>query len=81
ALSTDGKEYETPLVLNNPHDPNPKTNKDLKEVSIYSFSIDFTTAKKARYIKVHAESLLTTPSWHIRSGKPISIYSDQILVT
>jgi Domain of unknown function (DUF4838) len=81
ALSTDGKEYETPLVLNNPHDPNPKTNKDLKEVSIYSFSIDFTTAKKARYIKVHAESLLTTPSWHIRSGKPISIYCDQILVT
>ncbi|MFZ9301592.1 MAG: DUF4838 domain-containing protein, partial [Chitinophagaceae bacterium] len=81
ALSSDGKEYETPLILNNPHEPNPKINKALKEVSIYSFSIDFSNAKKARYIKVHAESLLTTPSWHIRSGKPISIYCDQIMVS
>ncbi|MFN5938714.1 MAG: discoidin domain-containing protein, partial [Sphingobacteriales bacterium] len=81
ALSNDGKEYETSLVLNNPHEPNPKINKELKEVSIYSFAIDFLNAKKARFIKVHAESLLTTPSWHIRSGKPISIYCDQIMVS
>ena len=34
----------------------------------------------ARYIKVHGESLLKMPSWHIRSGEPVSIYSDEIVV-
>lgn len=81
SLSVDGKEYGSLLTINNPHEPNPKVNKNLKDVSIHSFSIDFSVAKKARYIKVHAESLLTSPSWHIRSGQPMSIFCDQITVS
>lgn len=80
ALSVDGITYEAPILLNNPHNPNPKENKELKNVSIYPFSVDFTTSKKARFIKVHGENLLTSPSWHIRSGQPMSIYCDQIVV-
>ena len=81
SISVDGKKYESPLTLNNPHDPNPKINKNLKDVSIHSFSIDFSVAKQARYIKVHAENLITSPSWHIRSGQSISIFCDQITVS
>ena len=80
ALSENGTDYETPVLLNNPHDPNPKVNTKLKEVSIHSFSLDFPTPRKARYVKVHAESLLTSPSWHIRSGQLMSMYCDQIVV-
>ena len=78
ALSDDGNEYGKPFTIENPHDPNPKTNAELKNVSIHSFAIEVKT--KARYIKVHAESLLKSPSWHIRSGQPMSIFCDQIEV-
>lgn len=80
SISVDGKEYVGTYTLNNPHDPNPKTNKELKNVSLHSFSIDLPTLTRARFIKVHAENLLTSPSWHIRSGQPMSIFCDQITV-
>jgi hypothetical protein len=79
ALSQDGNQYEKPVTIENPHDPNPKTNAGLKQISIHSFSLDVKT--RARYIKVHAESLLKSPSWHIRSGQPMSIFCDQIEVS
>ena len=80
SLSVDGKQYEKPLTLTNPHNPNPKVNAALKNVSVHSFSVDLNAGAKARYIKVHAESLLKSPAWHIRSGQPMSIFSDQIMV-
>ena len=80
SLSLDGIEYEAPITVNNPHNPNPIENPDIKLISILSFIKEFEIQKSARYIKVHAESLLKTPSWHIRSGQPISIYCDQIVV-
>jgi hypothetical protein len=80
SLSVDGKYYEKPLMLINPHNPNPKANAALKNVSVHSFSVDLNAGEKARYIKVHAESLLKSPSWHIRSGQPMSIFCDQIMV-
>ena len=78
SLSLDGVHYEDAVVVNNPNNPNPIENPDVKLISFLSFKQAFKT--KARYIKVHAESLLKTPSWHIRSGSPISIYCDQIVV-
>jgi len=78
SLSLDGVHYDDAVVVNNPNNPNPIENPGVKLISIFSFNQAFKT--KARYIKVHAESLLKTPSWHIRSGSPISIYCDQIVV-
>lgn len=80
ALSLDGTQYGDPFTVQNPHEPNPKTNPAIKNISIHSFSLDLPAVTKARYIKVHAESLITSPAWHIRSGQPISIYCDQIEV-
>lgn len=80
ATSEDGKEYGTPIKITNPHNPNPAENPDIVKIPFQTFStkLDDTTA---RYIKVHAESLLKMPSWHINAGKPAAIYSDEIVVS
>lgn len=78
SLSIDGSHYDDAVIVNNPNNPNPIENPAVKLISFLSFKQEFKT--RARYIKVHAESLLKTPSWHIRSGSPISIYCDQIVV-
>lgn len=80
SLSIDGKTFGNPVQINNPHNPNPIENPEISKISIQPFKADFSQ-QKARYVKVHAESLLKTPSWHIRSGQPISIYTDQIVVS
>ncbi|MES3017928.1 MAG: DUF4838 domain-containing protein [Bacteroidota bacterium] len=80
SLSADGQKYGDAAQVVNPHDPDPATNPAIVKTYVQPFTTDFKGAK-ARYIKVHAESLLTTPKWHIRSGQPISIYTDQIVVT
>ncbi|WP_257656988.1 DUF4838 domain-containing protein [Parapedobacter lycopersici] len=78
ALSADGTTYGSPIRIDNPHNPNPFENPDISKVSIQSFRAD--TNGKARYIKVHAENLLKMPSWHIRAGNPVSIFTDEIVV-
>ena len=80
SLSSDGVQYTEAIKVINPNNPNPIENPDMKLISFFSFKKDFDLDTNARFIKVHAESLLKTPSWHIRSGSPISIYCDQILV-
>lgn len=80
SLSTDGVQYTEVIKVINPNNPNPIENPDMKLISFFSFKKDFDLDTNARFIKVHAESLLKTPSWHIRSGSPISIYCDQIVV-
>ncbi|HEX5026183.1 MAG TPA: DUF4838 domain-containing protein [Agriterribacter sp.] len=79
AMSVDGEQFGNPIRVDNPYNPNPAENPGISKISIHSFKTNLTGA--ARYIKVHAESLLKTPDWHIRAGQPISIYSDQIVVT
>ncbi|MDA0194019.1 MAG: DUF4838 domain-containing protein [Bacteroidetes bacterium] len=79
ATSVDGENYSDPIQIDNPNNPNPVENPEISKISIHSFITDLNGA--ARYIKVHAESLLATPSWHIRAGQPISIYTDQIVVS
>jgi len=79
ATSEDGKRYRTEIKITNPHNPNPAENQDIIKIPYQSFSAAFDN-RKARYIKVHAESLLRMPSWHINAGKPAVIYSDEIVV-
>jgi hypothetical protein len=48
-----------------------------------AFSQTFTVQAsniKARYIKVKAESMKTCPGWHIGSGNPSWIFTDEIVV-
>lgn len=79
AVSADGKKYSDAIRINNPHNPNPAENPDIIKVPYQSFSTEINN-RKVRYIKVHAESLLHMPSWHINAGKRAVIYSDEILV-
>ncbi|MFC2124653.1 DUF4838 domain-containing protein [Bacteroidota bacterium] len=77
--SVDGNTYSTAIKITNPHNPNPAENPDIVRIPFQSFSAAIDN-RKARYIKVHAESLLRMPSWHINAGKPAIIYSDEIVV-
>jgi hypothetical protein len=76
--SIDGQKFDDPKRVSNPNNPNPTENPDISKISIFSFTTNLNT--DARYIKVHAESLLTAPSWHIRAGQPMSVYTDEIVV-
>ncbi len=80
SLSSDGNTYSEALKIVNPNNPNPIENPDISKISFFPFHAALNAGTKARFIKVHAESLLKTPSWHIRSGQDISIYCDQIVV-
>jgi len=80
ATSVDGKTFSDEAKVGNPNNPNPKENPDIANIPVQSFRADLGTPVKARYIKVHGESLLRMPSWHIRAGQPAAIYTDQIMV-
>ena len=80
SISSNGNDYSEPITILNPNNPNPLENPGIMKISFLPFLAELSAGTKARYIKVHAESLLKTPSWHIRSGQPLSIYSDQIVV-
>lgn len=79
ATSTDGEKYDDAIRVDNPNNPNPAENPGISKISIHSFKTNLSGS--ARYIKVHAENLLTAPSWHIRAGQPMSIYTDEIVVS
>lgn len=79
AISDNGKRYSRAIKIDNPHNPNPAENPDIIKIPFQSFATKINNLK-ARYIKVHAESLLKMPSWHIRAGQPASLYSDEIVV-
>jgi hypothetical protein len=78
-LSEDGSTYNDVKRIDNPHDPDPKINPDIANIPVYGFAAEWQN-KRARYIRVHAESLLQMPSWHIRTGKPMWLYCDEIVV-
>lgn len=80
ATSTDGTTFSDAVKISNPHNPNPKENPDIAKIAVQSFRADLGRPVKARYIKVHGESILRMPSWHIRAGQPAWIYTDQIMV-
>lgn len=80
ATSADGKIFSDEVRVRNPNNPNPKENPDISKIPVQSFRADLGTNIKARYIKVHGQSMLSMPSWHIRAGNPAWIYTDQIMV-
>jgi hypothetical protein len=80
ATSTDGNAFSNEVKVRNPNNPNPKENPDIAKIPVQSFRADLGTPVKARYIKVHGESMRRMPSWHIRAGQPAWIYTDQIMV-
>ncbi|MDZ7720934.1 MAG: DUF4838 domain-containing protein [Balneolaceae bacterium] len=79
-LSVDGENYKEPVRIENPHDPNPDNNPGITDIRVHSFRTELNS-KRARFIKVHAESPIEMPSWHIRAGRPAKIYTDEIVVT
>lgn len=81
ATSVDGKAFGAEVKVGNPNDPNPKVNPGIANIPVYSFRSDLGGPVKARYIKVHGESLLKMPNWHIRAGQPTLLYCDEIVVT
>ncbi len=80
ATSADGKIFSDEVKVHNPNNPNPKENPEIANIPVQSFRADLGMNVKARYIKVHGESILRMPSWHIRAGQPAWIYTDQIMV-
>lgn len=80
ATSGDGKTFSDAVRISNPNNPNPKENPGVADIPVQSFRADLGMNVKARYIKVHGESMLHMPSWHIRAGQPAEIYTDQIMV-
>jgi len=79
ATSKDGQNYSKPVKINNPNNPDPAENPDIVKLPFMTFKTVFNNTE-ARYLKVHAESVLKMPGWHINLGKPAFLYADQIVV-
>ena len=79
ATSQDGVTYSKVVKVENPHNPNPAENPEIVKLPFQTFATTFSNTK-TRFIKVHAESLLQMPNWHINAGKPAILYTDEIVV-
>ena len=78
--SVDGENYDKIVKVLNPTDPNePEKDSMPREIYIQSFSANMENCN-ARYIRVHAESILRCPLWHVRAGDPAVMYCDEIVV-
>jgi hypothetical protein len=80
ATSIDGNTFGNEVKITNPNNPNPKENPNIANVPVQSFHADMPAPVRARYIKVHANSMLRMPHWHIRAGNAAIISTDQIMV-
>lgn len=79
SISEDGKNYMDPIKVINPTDPNkPEIDSMPRVIYIQPFEANVDT--KGRYVKVHAKSILTFPSWHVRTGAAAVMYCDEIVV-
>tara|TARA_A100001011_G_scaffold330588_1_gene356472 strand:- start:345 stop:2681 length:2337 start_codon:yes stop_codon:yes gene_type:complete len=79
ATSKDGKKFGPIIKIDNSNNPDPAQNPDIVKLPFQTFATAFE-GTKARYIKVHAESPLKMPSWHINAGKPAILYADEIVI-
>lgn len=79
SISEDGENYSSPTKIINPHNPDPAENPEIVKTAYHRFKATFMGAN-ARFIKVHAQSPLKMPPWHINAGKPTSLYADEIVV-
>lgn len=76
--SLDGKIYSKPIKVLNPNKPN-KEDTFNKEILVQSFYANMNE-NKVRFIKVHAESILNCPTWHMDAGSPAWLFADEIIV-
>jgi len=79
SFSVDGVNYTDNVKVVNSVDPNEPEADSMPRV-IYTQSFTANTNFNARYIKVHAESILKCPMWHVRAGDPAVMYCDEIVV-
>jgi hypothetical protein len=80
STSLDGQDYSEGVKVPSPSNPNePYENISENKVYVQSFEADMKNIR-ARYIKVHASSILQCPLWHVRAGYPATIFSDEIVV-
>ena len=78
--SIDGKKYDRSVKVVNPVDPMERETDSMpREIYVQSFPAKMENCN-ARYIKVHAESILRCPLWHVRAGDPAVMYCDEIVV-
>lgn len=79
SISMDGEKYFDPIKIHNPHNPNPAENPDIVKLPFVEFKASLM-ATHGRFIKVHVESVVKMPNWHINAGKPAILYTDEIVV-
>jgi hypothetical protein len=79
SFSTDGKTYANEIKVVNPTDPMEPETDSMPRV-IYVQSFEANTDQNARYIRVHAESILKNPLWHVRAGDDAVMFCDEIVV-
>ena len=79
SISKDGTTYEKPVMVVNPHNPDPAENPDITKLPFQPFNIELQN-QECRFIKIHAESHIKMPAWHINAGLPAFIYVDEIVV-
>ncbi len=76
--SLDGKDFGKKVKVVNPNHPAELPSFGNKDF-VHSFQGNMENVE-ARYIRVHAESILTCPPWHSRAGMPVMIYADEIMI-
>ena len=76
--SLDGKDFGKKVKVLNPNHP-AESASFRNENFVHSFQGNMGNVE-ARYIKVHAESILKCPPWHMGAGTPAVLYTDEILV-
>jgi hypothetical protein len=79
SFSADGKNYSDEIKVVNPTDPMEPEIDSMPRV-IYVQSFETNTNQNARYIKVHAESILKNPVWHVNAGGNAVMFCDEIVV-
>lgn len=79
SFSTDGEAYANEIKVVNPTDPM-EAETDSMPREIYVRSFEANTNQNARYIRVHAESILKNPAWHVRAGDNAVMFCDEIVV-
>ncbi|MEA5127584.1 MAG: DUF4838 domain-containing protein [Proteiniphilum sp.] len=79
SFSSDGENFVDEIKVMTPIDPLEREIDNMPR-DIYIQPYTAYTSRRARYIKVHAESILVLPNWHVRAGDPVSMFCDEIVV-
>jgi hypothetical protein len=79
SFSADGVNFGDEIKVTTPVDPmEPEIDNMPRDIYVQPYTV--YTKRNARYIKVHAESILTQPNWHVIAGSAVAMYCDEIVV-